>query len=79
MNKAKIIFDVSNPTQGFFAQKGFTAFALGKKEYSTSVITNFMIDLDPGTYNIDFSIEHRPNSNNFFGSPQYSSIMVIPL
>jgi hypothetical protein len=72
-------FEVSNPTQGFFAQKGVTAFALGKKEYSTSVITNFMIDLDPGTYNIDFFIEHRPNSSNFFGSPQYSSIMVIPL
>jgi len=72
-------FNVSDPPHGFFAEKGFTAFAIGKKEFSTSVITDFMIDLDPGTYSIDFFMQHRANSNNFFASPQYSSILVIPL
>ncbi len=74
-----LYFLVQNTTGTFTAQDAFTAFALGKKEYSTSVITNFMTDLDPGTYNIHFFISHRMNSNNFWARPQYSSIMVIPL
>jgi hypothetical protein len=43
------------------------------------IISNYMIDLDPGTYNIDFFTLHNAGSSPFTAYANYSSIIVIPL
>jgi hypothetical protein len=47
--------------------------------YHTSfTLSNYMIDLDPGNYNIVFSLENT--STQFIrGYSQYSSIMILPI
>ena len=42
-------------------------------------ISNFMVDLDPGTYNVEFIVSHLQNSPAFKLQGGFSSIMVLPL
>jgi hypothetical protein len=42
-------------------------------------ISNYMIDLNPGTYNIEFIARHQSGTSVISISGDYSSIMVIPL
>jgi hypothetical protein len=42
-------------------------------------VVNFMIDKDPGTYNIEFKLGHQPSWNLIFPGDGYSSIMILPL
>lgn len=70
---------------------GYITGAYGSATANTSTmatICNYFIDLDPGTYLLEFSVYNR-TENNVFGSPQgnsrleaipkQSSVIVIPL
>ncbi len=61
------------------AQASISNFAVGYNTSITGVISNYMIDLDPGTYNIEFIVSHELTTTKFFAVGNYSSIMVIPL
>jgi hypothetical protein len=51
----------------------------GMNSSSSATISNFMIDLNPGTYKVDFQIWHLILSSPIKVKAQHSSIMVIPL
>jgi len=54
-------------------------FTIPNNAQAEANIINYMIDLDPGTYTIDFFIRHELHSTGFYGYPMYSSVMVTPL
>jgi hypothetical protein len=54
-------------------------FTVQKNSKQWQIISNYMIDLDPGTYNIDFFTKHNAGSSPFVAGADYSSIIVIPL
>ena len=56
-----------------------TSFSVGFNSVTTENISNYMIDLNPGTYNIEFSVRHEYSKTKFSAFGKYSSIMVIPL
>jgi hypothetical protein len=54
-------------------------FSVQKDSRQRQIISNYMIDLDPGTYNIDFFTLHQAGVSPFIALANYSSIIVIPL
>jgi len=73
------------PSIGFFNVKidGIPGVAItvsaAMNSDSSATVSNFMIDLDPGTHEIEFSIIHSPPSSAIVVQGRMSSIMVIPL
>ena len=75
------------PSNGFFeiqinGNRKFTlAVATPGHSRTSSTISNYMIDLNPGTYNVEFGIRNTAyvNSQSMSAHPLQSSIMVIPL
>lgn len=72
--KGSIFFKVNNN-----AATAESVFTVANHSEAEATIINYMIDLDPGTYSIDFFIRHNTHSNSFYGYPKYSSVMVTPL
>jgi len=72
--KGSIFFKVNNN-----AATAESVFTIPNHSEAEATIINYMIDLDPGTYSIDFFIRHEIHSSGFYGYPKYSSVMVAPL
>jgi len=72
--KGSIFFKVNNN-----AATAESVFTIPNHSEAEATIINYMIDLDPGTYSIDFFIRHSIQSSGFYGYPKYSSVMVTPL
>jgi len=74
-----------NASEGLFTIKinGSIALSLqasvGMNSQTFSTISNFMIDLNPGTHEIEFSVVHTSPTSDLQILPQLSSVMVIPL
>jgi hypothetical protein len=59
--------------------KSTTSFSVGHGTINTQNISNYMIDLNPGTYNIEFVVRHSYKTTQIYPYGKYSSIMVLPL
>lgn len=65
---------IQNSQMNFVVQRGFfDIFQI------TSMISNYVIELDPGTYNVEFVVEHKPGISEIIPYAKYSSIIVIPI
>jgi hypothetical protein len=58
---------------------GYTAFSVEQVRNINVNLSNYMVDLEPGTYLIEFFVQHELSTSNFSAYGQYSSIMVLPL
>jgi hypothetical protein len=57
----------------------YMAFVVEQLRHPYPSLSNYMIDLEPGTYNIEFIVQHAGLTSDFNCYGTYSSIMVLPL
>ena len=61
------------------AKDAYTPFVVEQMRNIHVNLSNYMVDLEPGTYLIDFFVQHELNTSNFTAYGKYSSVMVLPL
>jgi hypothetical protein len=73
--EGSLFFRINNKPEKY----AYMAFVVEQLRHPYPSLSNYMIDLDPGTYNIEFIVQHAGLTSDFNCYGTYSSIMVLPL
>lgn len=64
---------------GAVVESTFTPLRVQHANTLTAAISNYMVELDAGTYTITFFVKHSTGTSPFVPIPQFSTVLIFPL